>query len=104
MATITVDLQLSKDCLIQIEGNYISEDPGIHTYRNGDPGYPPSPSELEIEGISFLKGGLLEYTNWANDIMEKGLKHISEGKNRYYVDCIWDILINLAIEQYEKQL
>lgn len=33
------------------EGEYYKGDPGVHTLRNGDPGYPPSPAEFEIEKI-----------------------------------------------------
>lgn len=59
----TIDLG---DCELQIEGtaNYTVTpgDPGVRTFRNGDPGYPPSPPEVEffneaIDKVTFSVGG-----------------------------------------------
>lgn len=38
---------------LEITGFYIPCDPMVHTYSNGDPGYPGAPSEFEIEKIKF---------------------------------------------------
>lgn len=67
VATIKV-----KGIPIEVEFNY-SYDPGVHTYSNGDPGYPPS-EELDI--ISAYIGGveinnLLDYTEFEEDLFEE---------------------------------
>lgn len=31
--------------------NYYPGDPGVHSYSNGDPGYPPTGPEVEITSI-----------------------------------------------------
>lgn len=41
---------------LTVEYNYHPGDPGIHTYRNGDPGYPPTPEEYEIYAICNKSG------------------------------------------------
>jgi acetoin utilization deacetylase AcuC-like enzyme len=33
---------------VTIDFNYIPGDPGVHTYSNGDPGYPPTSDEIEV--------------------------------------------------------
>ena len=39
------------DCLIEYVFN--PGDPGVRTFRNGDPGYPPTPGEAEIQSITI---------------------------------------------------
>ena len=96
MERVTIDLKLSSECEIQIYGEYQPEEkPEPEAY-----GYPGCPSELDITGISFLKGGLMEYTQWANDVMDKQLADsIIEGLSE---ECLWEILSNLALEKYES--
>jgi len=38
---------------IDVSFNYYPGDPGVRTYSNGDPGYPPSPPEFEIISVDF---------------------------------------------------
>ena len=42
-----------KDAELEVTFYYTPGDPGVYTYSNGDPGYPPSPPELEIYKIEF---------------------------------------------------
>lgn len=44
--TETVD-----DLVVSVGFTYDPGDPGVHTYPNGDPGYPGTPSEVSIEEI-----------------------------------------------------
>lgn len=72
VATIKV-----KGIPIEVEFNY-SYDPGVHTYSNGDPGYPPS-EELDI--ISAHIGGveinnLLDYTEFEEDLFDGVSKYL----------------------------
>ena len=39
---------------IQICGTYLPGDPGVHTYANGDPGYPSTPDSIEIHDCFTL--------------------------------------------------
>ena len=47
------------DCIYRVEGavdySIIPGDPGCRTMRNGDPGYPPSPPEVEFFKPSLTK-------------------------------------------------
>ena len=36
---------------VVVEANYIPGDPGVRTFRNGDPGYPPTEAEVEITSV-----------------------------------------------------
>ena len=38
---------------IDVSFDYEEGDPGVHTYSNGDPGYPPSPPEFIITSVDF---------------------------------------------------
>lgn len=88
---IVVDLDLSKECIVQIEGDYTKKEE--NTWFS---------SSLDITGISFLKGGPMEYTQWCNDIMEQELStSIVSGISE---DCLWDILTNLVLTKYEESL
>ena len=51
---------------LTVTGNYEPEDRGVHTYPNGDPGYPGTSSDFEVETIIWNKpiplvGGSIEY-------------------------------------------
>ena len=41
-------IEISKDLDLEVEFDYTPADPGVHTYPNGDPGYPPTSEEYEI--------------------------------------------------------
>jgi len=41
------------DQQIEVKFDYTPADPGVHTLPNGDPGYPPSPEEVEIISIHW---------------------------------------------------
>jgi hypothetical protein len=73
----SVTLELSKELTIEIEGTYYPEEPMIWTLPNGDPGYPGSPSEFEIQDIKITKGNLcdlIDYLNGNTDLWE----HLTE--------------------------
>jgi len=38
---------------IEVDVDYYFDegDPGVHTYSNGDPGYPPTPPEFSVERV-----------------------------------------------------
>ena len=36
-----------------VSGIYSAGDPGVHTYANGDPGYPPTSPEVEYSKIEY---------------------------------------------------
>ena len=73
----SVTLELSKELIIEIEGTYYPEEPMIWALPNGDPGYPGSPSEFEIQDIKITKGNLcdlIDYLNGNTDLWE----HLTE--------------------------
>ena len=72
-----VVLKLSENLILTIEGHYYPEEPMVWTLPNGDPGYPGSPSEFEIQGIKITKGNLcdlIDYLNGNTDLWE----HLTE--------------------------
>ena len=81
---ISVDLKLEKELILQIEGEYTKAENNVRLS-----------SQLEIEEISFLKGGLMEYTNWCNN-------YVNSISSEY--DDLWQHLTELALEQYEKTI
>ena len=42
-----------KGAELEVEFYCTPGDPGVYTYSNGDPGYPPTPPEFEIHKIEF---------------------------------------------------
>ena len=58
---ITTTIKLSDDLELEVKGFYTPEEPMVWTLSNGDPGYPGSASEFEINGIKITKGTLLDF-------------------------------------------
>lgn len=54
---------------IRFCGHYTPGDPGKHTMNNGDPGYPPTPSDFEWDAAWI---GELEVTEMVNELMSLG--------------------------------
>lgn len=74
---ISGTLRLNPNLEIEVEGNYYPEEPMIWNLPNGDPGYPGSPSEFEIQDIKITKGNLcdlIDYLNGNTDLWE----HLTE--------------------------
>lgn len=70
---------------LEIEGT-VSHDPGVHTFRNGDPGYPPS-TDVEIDSLSvedaeefaeFCQEQDIPSDNWKKAILSKWSDQISD--------------------------
>jgi hypothetical protein len=56
-----VYLTLNEDVELEIKGYYTPEEKEVLVLSNGDPGYPGSSSEFEIEKIKLIKGTLLDF-------------------------------------------
>jgi len=41
-------------------------DPGKWTLDNGDPGYPPTPDEIEIDSITYIGGDIADFLSGIN--------------------------------------
>lgn len=48
----SVDI-VEDDVILEVSGTYSPGDPGVHTFPNGDPGYPPTGPEVDIEKIMW---------------------------------------------------
>ena len=65
-------IKLQLEIEVDVDGTYIAADPGVWRYSNGDPGYPPTPAEYEINKVMW---GDLDIT----DILsEEDLDYITE--------------------------
>lgn len=59
----------------EVEYDYTKGDPGCHTMRNGDPGWPPTPAEVIINRITTVHGidvtkmmlGKERFVDWVTD-------------------------------------
>lgn len=72
----SINLELSKELIIEVEGIYYPEEPMVMYYADGS-GYPGSPSEFEIQNIKITKGNLcdlIDYLNGNTDLWE----HLTE--------------------------
>lgn len=47
--------------------------PGVHTLRNGDPGYPPEADEIELTDLQ-CEGNDAQFLAQIDDVMEAALK------------------------------
>lgn len=83
---IITTIKLSHDLELEIEGNYTPEEPMVWTLPNGDPGYPGSASEFEINDIKITKGTLL------------GFIYATDGRQ-----FVIDYLEELTIKQIEER-
>ena len=82
----TTTIKLSDDLELEIEGFYTPEEPMVWTLPNGDPGYPGSASEFEINDIKITKGTLLDLIDNLNGNLD-----------------LWDYLTELTIKQIEER-
>lgn len=70
--------------VIEVRFDYTPADPGVRTYPNGDPGYPPSPEEFNINSV-WYKG--VEITDlFDSDDFEAMEERIVEIRNDRYED------------------
>lgn len=83
---ITTTIKLSDDLELEVKGFYTPEEPMVWTLPNGDPGYPGSESEFEINGIQITKGTLLDLIDNLNGNLD-----------------LWEYLTELSIKQIEER-
>ncbi len=81
-----VTLKLSGSLELEVEGIYTPEEPMVWNLPNGDPGYPGSESEFEINDIKITKGTLLDLIDNLNGNLD-----------------LWDYLTELTIKQIENE-
>ena len=81
----TTTIKLSDDLELDVEGIYTPEEPMVWNLPNGDPGYPGSPSEFEIQGIKITKGNLCDLIDYLNGNTD-----------------LWEHLTDLCIKQIEE--
>ena len=91
---VTIDLVLNNECGVQIYGNYTPERP--QTYE-----YPGDSEQIEIVGLSFIKGALVEFTQYCVDYMDSVVNVPTPDLN---YDTIWTHLEELCLKQYESTL
>ena len=80
----TTTIKLSDNLELEVKGFYTPEEPMVWTLSNGDPGYPGSESQFEINDIKITKGTLLDLIDNLNGNLD-----------------LWDYLTELAIKQIE---
>lgn len=60
-----------------------THDPGVHTFRNGDPGYPPS-TDWEITDVMLVDGTIAAPTEHEDRILDKELDDYIEKNERSF--------------------
>jgi hypothetical protein len=53
---------------VEVTGEYMPGEPGVHTYPNGDPGYPPTPPSFDIHEVK-LNGTNISHLLSIDDLM-----------------------------------
>ena len=81
----SINLELSKELMIEVEGIYYPEEPMVMYYADGS-GYPGSPSEFEIQNIKITKGNLCDLIDYLNGNTD-----------------LWEHLTELAINKIEER-
>ncbi|MFA5420155.1 MAG: hypothetical protein WC341_17010 [Bacteroidales bacterium] len=78
----------------QVEYSIIPGDPGVRTFRNGDPGYPPTPAE-----VVFWKPTITKVIVGKHEIItiEEGLQQQSE----FFFQKIQESLEDTILVEYE---
>lgn len=80
---------------LEIEGYYDSGDPGVYTYSNGDPGYPPTDPSFTIDCIKFKGLDISDVIDSMNDVAMLLLKRQD---SKVYED-IWMHLEELVLKE-----
>ena len=71
--------------------------PGVRTFRNGDPGYPPEGCEVEIDRIEIDDAD--EWREWVDPDEPVS---VGEGAIRKYLEDNYDELCEAAKEEYAR--
>jgi hypothetical protein len=81
---------------VEIDYHYLAGDPGLRTFRNGDPGYPPAGAEIEVIAVKWIDGDGLEQPDaktlheWAQNYAdEKGYEIFCEWAEEDLCDRYW---------------
>lgn len=82
----TVNLILNNELEISVKGIYTKGERDVFYLSNGDPGYPGSPSEFEIQDIKIIKGNLCDFIDYL------------DGKKD-----LWEHLTELVINKIEER-
>ena len=99
----TTTIKLSDDLELEIEGYYTPEEPMVWNLPNGDPGYPGSASELDIQNVKIVKGDLMELISIFDSHQYSQVKKVKDNPNKYIItEEIWEYLKKLAIKQIEE--
>lgn len=99
----TTTIKLSDALELEIEGYYTPEEPMVWNLPNGDPGYPGSASELDIQNVKIVKGDLMELISIFDYHQYSQVKKVKDNPNKYIItEEIWEYLKKLAIKQIEE--
>lgn len=83
MHTATTEIEINNEPFeVTIDFAFYPGDPGVHTYSNGDPGYPPSGDEVDVLSVQDKNGNTVPDSlisqKWVDHIIEVCHKHIEE--------------------------
>lgn len=81
----SINLELSKELIIEVEGTYYPEEPMVMYYADGS-GFPGSSSEFETQDIKIIKGNLCDFIDYL------------DGKKD-----LWEHLTELVINKIEER-
>ena len=98
---LSTTIKISDSLELEIEGNYIPEEPMVWTLPNGDPGHPGSPSEFHIENIKLIKGSLYNLIDHLDAHQYSQISRARQDKS-IFSETIWDYLTELSIKKIEE--
>lgn len=101
---LSITIKLSDDLELEIEGFYTPEEPMVWTLPNGDPGYPGSASEFDINKMKIVKGDLVQLIDILSNHQWQEMQKIREHPNKFIVTSdLWTYLTELSIKQIENE-
>jgi len=95
MTEITIKLDTIS---LDIKGYYNKGYPELHSYPNGDPGYPGEPPSFDIEIIEFYGKDITDLINDLNEIFCSIMK--KHNNNSYY--DLWIYLEDKILKELNK--
>ena len=100
------------DSTVMVEYEYSPGRPGVHTLRNGDPGYPDEPAELAVLNV-LVNGCMVDASEciapavierWEQQIIDAEIETAQDYDDRDDYDASDDYLSDKAADKYEREL
>lgn len=87
--------------VLDVEGSYDEGYPELHTYPNGDPGYPEEPPSFYADKVFYKNVEVTELISTLEDLILQLVKKSTNNKYLHYYN-IWDIIEEECLKEINK--